>query len=141
MSGHEWKTLAPKWAFSPINGQSFIAELPRCDTDWFEAFLDEFSRFEPHEYKIIILDNGAFHKAQRLIIPDNISLIFLPPYSPELNPAERIWQEIKRRLVLKTFKSLEQLKSELTSIINTYLTVDAIKSITGFSLYQSLSLD
>jgi transposase len=128
-------------AFSPINGQSFIAELPRCDTDWFEAFLDEFSRFEPQEYKIIVLDNGAFHKAQRLIIPDNITLIFLPPYSPELNPAEKIWQEIKKRLVLKTFKSLKELQSELDTIINSFLTVDAIKSITGFSLYQSQCLD
>jgi transposase len=128
-------------AFSPINGQSFIAELPRCDTDWFEAFLDEFSRFEPQEFKIIVLDNGAFHKAQRLIIPDNIALIFLPPYSPELNPAERIWQEIKKRLVLKTFISLEQLQVELDFIINTHLHVNAIKSITGFDLYQSQCLD
>ena len=57
---------------------------PGCNTDWFEAFLDEFSRFEPKEYKIVILDNGAFHKAHRLIIPKNISLIFYRPIHQSL---------------------------------------------------------
>jgi transposase len=49
-----------------------------------------FSEYNKEEYKIIVLDNGAFHKAKKLIIPDNIALLFLPPYSPELNPAEKL---------------------------------------------------
>ncbi|MDI9320986.1 MAG: transposase, partial [Phycisphaerales bacterium] len=43
---------------------------------------------KPKEFKIIILDNGAFHKAKTLQVPSNMYLLFLPPYSPELNPAE-----------------------------------------------------
>ena len=125
-------------AFSPINGNSFLAELPECNTDWFEAYLDEFSRFEPTEYKIVILDNGAFHKALRLVIPENICLIFLPPYSPELNPAEKVWQEIKRQLVLRTFKSLHHLQEELAYIINKKLSIEAVKSITGYQFYLDL---
>ena len=39
----------------------------------------------------MVLDNGAFHKAKKLEIPDNIKLVFLPPYSPEMNPAEKMW--------------------------------------------------
>ena len=42
------------------------------------------------QLKLIVLDNGAFRKAKSLNIPKNIQLIFLPPYSPELNPAEKI---------------------------------------------------
>jgi transposase len=42
------------------------------------------------EFKIMILDNGALHHAKKLNIPDNIALLFLPPYSPELNPAEKM---------------------------------------------------
>ena len=50
----------------------------------------------PTELKIMVLDNGGFHKAKKLIIPKNIVLVFLPPYSPELNPAEKIWAKYRR---------------------------------------------
>jgi len=52
--------------------------------------LNKLSNHKPDEYKIVVLDNGAFHKAKKLIIPEKITLVFLPPYSPELNPAEKI---------------------------------------------------
>jgi len=77
-------------AFSPINGDSFLLELPTCNADTFQIYLNEFSLIKPLELKIIVLDNGAFHKAAKLKIPKNIILLFLPPYSPELNPAEKI---------------------------------------------------
>lgn len=78
-------------AFSPLDGQRFLLEVPCCNSNAFQVFLDEFSKERPAEFKIIVLDNGAFHKAKKLRIPDNIDLLFLPPYSPELNPAEKIW--------------------------------------------------
>ncbi len=54
-----------------------------------------------------MLDNGAFHKAADLIIPNNIALLFIPPYSPELNPAEKIWWRMKRAFTGKLHKSLD----------------------------------
>jgi len=75
-------------AFSPINGKSFLLEMPHCNGDNFQLYLNELSLQIPEEFKMIVLDNGAFHKAKKLSIPGNIALIFLPPYSPELNPAE-----------------------------------------------------
>jgi hypothetical protein len=77
-------------SFSPINGNSFMLDMPCCNSNCFKSYLDEFSLEKPTEFKIIILDNGAFHDARRLIIPANIGLVFLPPYSPELNPAEKM---------------------------------------------------
>jgi DDE superfamily endonuclease len=74
-------------AFSPITGDGFMLEMPNCNSASFQIFLDEFSKENGNEFKIIVLDNGAFHKAKSLIIPQNIALIFLPPYSSELNPA------------------------------------------------------
>lgn len=62
----------------------------------------------PNELKIMVLDNGAFHKAQRLKIPKNIILIFLPPYSPELNPTEKIWAKFKRKFTNKLHKTLNE---------------------------------
>lgn len=84
-----------------------MLNLPYCDTDCFQLFLEEFSRVRPEEFKVVVLDNGAFHKAKRLIIPSNMVLIFLPPYSPELNPAEKMWQKFKRDFTNKIFKALE----------------------------------
>jgi hypothetical protein len=69
-------------AFSPLDGSRFMLELPHCNAANFQIFLDEFSKADPLELKVIILDNGAFHKAKVLIIPHNVILIFLPPYSP-----------------------------------------------------------
>ena len=91
-----FKTLYLYGAFSPLNGDSFMLELPNCDTLNFQVYLDSFSEQNPDEFKIIVLDNGAFHKGKNLVIPENIALIFLPPYSPELNPAEMIWAQFKR---------------------------------------------
>ena len=55
----------------------------------------------------MLLDNGAFHKAKSLVIPKKTVLIFLPPYSPEVNPAEKIWQKMKRNFTNKLFNSIE----------------------------------
>ena len=57
----------------------------------------------------MVLDNGAFHKAQKLEIPDNIKLVFLPPYAPELNSAEKMWARLKRAFTNKLFKSLNEI--------------------------------
>ncbi len=83
--------------------------MPHCNANNFQIFLDEFAAQDPDEFKIIVLDNGAFHKAKSLIIPENILLIFLPPYSPELNPAEKIWAKFKRNFTNRLFKTLDDL--------------------------------
>jgi transposase len=82
--------------------------MPNCNADNFQLFLDLFSLHLPDEFKIMILDNGAFHKAKSLTIPDNIRLIFLPPYSPELNPAENMWAILKRAFTGKLHKTLDE---------------------------------
>lgn len=102
----------------------------------FQLFLDEFSKENPDEFKIITLDNGAFHKAKSLVIPNNIALLFLPPYSPELNPAEKVWQHIKRCFTNKYFKTLSEISLFFQQVI-AELSNDTIKSICGFS-YISL---
>jgi transposase len=95
-------------------------------------FLNDFALQDPDEYKIVVLDNGAFHKAKCLIIPKNITLIFLPPYSPELNPAEKIWQHIKRKFTNKYYKSLDEISDFFTQTIQN-LTADMVKSICGYN--------
>lgn len=79
----------------------------------------------------MVLDNGAFHKAKSLNIPDNIGLIFLPPYSPELNPAENIWAILKRKFTNKLYKTLDEVSEFITEAIKS-LNADKIKTTCGF---------
>jgi len=57
-----------------------VMELPYCNGDNFQIFLNELSNKNPTDFKIVVLDKGRFHKSKSLVIPDNIALIFLPPY-------------------------------------------------------------
>jgi transposase len=114
-------------AFSPITGESFLLEMPQCNGDNFQIFLNEMDRERPDEFKIIVLDNGAFHKTKKLIIPPSICLLFLPPYSPELNPAEKMWAKFKRAFTNKVFRSLEQI-SEFISDTTEAITPEIVKS-------------
>ena len=124
-------------AFSPITGSQILLELPSCNADNFQIFLNECSKQNPDEYKIIVLDNGAFHKAKSLVIPHNITLLFLPPYSPELNPAEKVWQHFKRKFTNKHYKTLDEI-SEFFAETTHSLTPENIKSICR---YKYISLD
>ena len=118
-------------AFSPINGDRFLLEMPNCDAANFQLFLNEFAEQNPKEFKIIVLDNGAFHKAKTLVIPQNISLIFLPPYSPELNPAENIWARYKRQFSNKLHTTLDEVSEFITNATK-MLTDQMIRSTCAF---------
>lgn len=104
-------------AFSPITGDHFLMELPCCNTDTFQVFLNELSSEKPKTLIIMLLDNGSFHKAKKLKIPNNIKLLFLPPYSPELHPAEKMWARFKRAFTNKLFKSMEEISSFIDNTV------------------------
>jgi transposase len=119
-------------AFSPLNGDKFLLEMPECNAGTFQIYLCEFAKHNPDVFKLIVLDNGAFHKAKSLKIPENIALIFLPPYSPELNPAEKIWATVKRKITNKLHKTLEELSEFITTATNE-LSEKIVKSICSYS--------
>jgi len=134
---HKFENLYLFGAFSAINGNSLLLEMPYCNTDTFQTFLDNLSQLNEEEFKIVILDNGAFHKAKRLVIPKNIGFIFLPAYSPELNPAEQIWRLLKKAICNKVFTTLDELSDALCAIIQKAITIDSVKSITGYKFFLS----
>ena len=131
---HKFKNFYLFGAYSPLTGTHFTLELPKCNTDCFQLYLDEFSKETPDEFKIIILDNGAFHKAAELLVPQNIELLFIPPYSPELNPAEKIWDYFKDEIAAEVFKTLDDLSDKVGTLVKN-IKQETIKSITGFKHY------
>jgi transposase len=131
---HKFENFYLFGAYSPITGTHFTLELPHCNTDYFQLYLDEFSKENPNEFKIMVLDNGAFHKAESLKVPANIALLFIPPYSPELNPAEKIWRHLKDQLAGKVFATLDNLSDRVVDLVRS-LEPKVIKSITAFDYY------
>lgn len=110
--------------------------LPICNSATFQVFLDEFASQRPDEFKVVVLDNGAFHKAKSLVIPNNIILIFLPPYSPELNPAEKIWAAFKRDFSNRVFKDLDVLEEYICSLCRE-LETDRVKSTSNYKYVKN----
>ncbi len=133
---HRFETTYLFGAFSPVNGDSCMLLLPQCNSDTFQLFLNEFAKQKPQEYKILILDNGAFPHARRLVIPQNMHLVFLPPYSPELNPAEKVWRMLKDQTAMKVYPTIESLMHHLQTIIQHTITPNIIKSICGNPFYK-----
>lgn len=124
-------------AFSPLDGDSLLIEMPFCNATAFQIFLDEFSKQKPEQLKVIFLDNGAFHKAGKLQIPKNIILIFLPPYSPELNPAEKIWWTLKKEITMKNYKTMDEMMTDMVRIIKSTLTIKKIIKLTSYKIFLS----
>jgi len=132
---HRFDNLYLFGAFSPITGHSVLLEMPHCNSHTFQEFINYLSRQRPSEFKILILDNGAFHHAKRLNIPTNMAFIILPPYSPELNPAEKMWRYYKDRVSMIAYQSLDMLQQQLSSITK-QINNNLIKSICGNQFYK-----
>ena len=77
-------------------GESFFIIAGNCNTAWMQKFLDELAAYYPDDYLMLVMDNAAWHKAGHLIIPDNMAFIFIPPYTPQMNPIEQIWAQFRR---------------------------------------------
>ena len=118
-------------AVEPATGESFFLEFSHVDSDCYQRFLDELAQEYPDSLNILQVDNGRFHKAKDLIVPENIVLLFQPPYCPELNPIERLWEYLKADLKWSSFSSLDQLKHKVSQLLAD-LTPEIIASITGF---------
>jgi len=67
-----------------------------------------------------------------LKIPDNIVLVFLPPYSPELNPAEKVWWVLKREINLQVFKTMNELQMYLDKVIKKTIIEENIIQLTSY---------
>jgi hypothetical protein len=105
--------------------------LPLLNTQGFQLFLDHFAATDPLSFHLLLLDNGAFHKAQALRLPKNVALLFFPPYAPELNPIERLWRDLKDWLARFHPQTLDELSHLLSERLTAY-SASALRSLTGF---------
>lgn len=121
-------------AVEPRTGESFYLEMPALDADCFAVFLRELARAYPESLNAVVLDNAPAHVATRLAVPENVVLIALPACSPELNPAEVLWREVRRRIdvfdeAVRT--QLGALREHVAEIVCAF-TPEQLRRLTGF---------
>lgn len=87
-------------AVCPATGAEFALVMPEVNTKAMNCFLKEFSkRVAPEVHAILVMDQAGWHGAKKLVVPEDITPVSLPPYSPELNPVERIWLYLRERFL------------------------------------------
>jgi len=108
-------------AVSPLDGRMDSLVLPHVNTDCMQLFLDEVASSCPGENIVMVVDGAGWHRGGQLQLADNLRLLFLPPYSPELNPVEHIWDDLrKKHFHNRAFESLDALEDNLVVALQTF---------------------
>ena len=101
-------------ALEPLTGDTVSLILPWVNGEMMSLFLAETSRRYPNEHLVMVLDGAGWHKSKGLVVPENMTLVFLPPYSPELNPVEQLWKIMRRKFFANVlFSSMKALENTL----------------------------
>jgi transposase len=119
-------------AIAPVTGQSFhLMDLSDMDTQTEEIFLKELKKNHPNQHVVVVIDNAPCHRPQILHKVSGLSLIYLPSYSPELNPVERFFEELRRSTANKVFTTMEELENRLTDAVNSWVP-EKLKQLCGY---------
>lgn len=107
-------------AVSPQDGELDTLILPNMYTSTLSIFLAEVSRRHPEEQITMVLDGAPCHRSGTLEVPNNMTLIEQPPYSPELNPTEHLWEELREKWFWNhTFTTLNAMEKTLVTALQT----------------------
>jgi hypothetical protein len=108
-------------ALAPQTGDCFSMIAPYCNTEAMNCFLQQLA-VQYSDYRIVlILDKAGWHVSRNISMPNNLFLLHLPPYSPELNPVELLWREIRRKYFHnKIFNSLDDVEDNLAVALASY---------------------
>lgn len=121
-------------AISPLDGKIESLIAPRSDTDVMNIFLKQVSERFPEDFILMVMDKAAWHTTKELQVPENIKLAFLPPYSPQLNPVEHLWKEVREKWFGNcVFKSIDAVEDQLMhALIKMNHNPERVKGFAGF---------
>ncbi len=113
---HRFEWLYVTAVVSPATGESFWYLSTGVSKQDFEGLLALFAREAgagPDRVILLVLDNAGWHGPPGLAVPEGIRLVYLPPYSPELQPAETLWIHVDEPIVNRHFDSLADLDAAI----------------------------
>lgn len=127
-------------AVAPKTGEIFSLILPFCNTEMMNCFILNLSEQYKENEIIMQVDGASWHKSKTLEIPKNIHFIFQPPYSPEVNPVEHIWDELREKnLHNKIFNSIDEtIEQVCKGLVNLVERPEHVKSMTFFNYLNVL---
>lgn len=103
-------------AVDVVSGEFDSLILPCVNTQCTQLFIDELVARHPQHRIVMVLDGAGWHRSAALKVPPNMRLLGLPPYAPELNPVEHIWDELREKYFYnKTFNSISALEDQLAA--------------------------
>ena len=131
---YEWTYL---YGFvEPATGKTEWLVLPRVNIEWFNQALDVFAQQTgagPDKQILLVLDGARWHRSDQVVVPEGIHLELLPPYSPELQPAERLWRMADEPLVNRSFETIDELEDMLCDRCVTLSSMtDEIRALTYY---------
>jgi len=121
-------------AVSVADGQLDSLILPHVNTESMQMFLEEVASRHPNDRIVMVLDGAGWHQSKALALPNNLRLLQLPPYSPELNPVEHLWDELREKSFHnRVFHSLDALEDHLEIALREMeLDTQRVRSITAW---------
>lgn len=137
---HDYANCWLYGSIAPTTGERFFLLLPRLSAEAMQLFVDEFAKTHASTFNLLLMDNSGAHTAKRLKLPSNVGIVFQPAANPELNPAERVWQDLKEQLAWLTFADLDALEQEIVERVNAY-DAERLSSLTSYPyLAQAIRL-
>lgn len=130
-------------AVCPSDGSMDSLVLPHVNGPCMQLFINEVARRHPEHNIIMVVDGAGWHKTG-FKMPPNLRLHFLPPYSPELNPQEHIWHELREKWFDNlVFDSLDALEQQLVvALLTLEREPERVKSITAWDwIINSVSIE
>jgi len=130
-------------AVSPQDGTLDTLVLPTVTTEAMNVFLAEVSQRHANEFLIMVLDGAGWHRAKRLQVPAQMRLVSLPAWSPQLNPVEHVWDEVREKCFSnRVFASLGAVEEQLVEALLA-LETDPVRvgSLTGFPWITDIPLN
>jgi transposase len=135
-NGREW--LYVLMAVCVSTGAASALIMPQLNTEVLNLFLEQFSRELPDGvHAVLIWDGAGYHTSGDLVVPSNVSLIRLPPYSPELNPVENLWHYLRsHHWSNRSYEGYEELQEEAVRSLCAVSQAETLKSICNANYVQ-----
>ena len=128
-------------AVRPATGEDFARVLPQVSTEAMNVFIERFSATRAaDEHAVMALDPAGWHASRQLRVPENVTLVALPPYSPQLNPVERVWLYLRERHL--SHRLLADYSAVVDALCRAWneRTAERLHSLTGYPYLEQVRI-